>query len=137
MASSTRWTRVWASSRSWWRTGKPGVLQSMGLQSQTRLSNWIELTDRILFSFLSHPFPFIIWDKLCSIKLYQAIRTPESILLNCVRVLLLIHYKKLEKLLKLIGHKIIHLRNMSFIYTSTYSSKINLLVYLRNVYRNA
>ena len=24
MASSTRWTRVWASSGSWWRTGKPG-----------------------------------------------------------------------------------------------------------------
>ena len=26
----------------WW-TGKPGVLQSMGLRSQTRLSNWTEL----------------------------------------------------------------------------------------------
>ena len=26
MASSTRWTWVWASSRSWWWTGKPGVL---------------------------------------------------------------------------------------------------------------
>ena len=24
----------------WWRTGKPGVLQSMGLQSQTGLSDW-------------------------------------------------------------------------------------------------
>ena len=32
MASLTWWTRVWASSRSWWCTGKPGVLQSMGLQ---------------------------------------------------------------------------------------------------------
>ena len=32
MASPTRWTGVWASSRSWWWTGKPGVLQSMGLQ---------------------------------------------------------------------------------------------------------
>ena len=30
MASSTQWTWLWASSRSWWRTGKPGVLQSMG-----------------------------------------------------------------------------------------------------------
>ena len=29
MASPTQWTRVWASSRRWWRTGKPGVLQSM------------------------------------------------------------------------------------------------------------
>ena len=26
------WTLVWASSGSWWWTGKPGVLQSMGLQ---------------------------------------------------------------------------------------------------------
>ena len=32
MASLTRWTWVWVSSRSWWWTGKPGVLQSMGLQ---------------------------------------------------------------------------------------------------------
>ena len=28
----TQWTWVWGSSRRWWRTGKPGVLQSMGLQ---------------------------------------------------------------------------------------------------------
>ena len=32
MASSTQWTWVWISSRSSWWTGKPGVLQSMGLQ---------------------------------------------------------------------------------------------------------
>ena len=32
MASSTLWTWVWASSRSWWWTGRPGVLQSLGLQ---------------------------------------------------------------------------------------------------------
>ena len=31
-ASPTWWTWVWASSGSWWWTGKPGVLQSMGLQ---------------------------------------------------------------------------------------------------------
>ena len=28
----TQWTWVWASSWRWWRTGKPDVLQSMGLQ---------------------------------------------------------------------------------------------------------
>ena len=28
MASSSHWIRVWASSGRWWRTGKPGVLQS-------------------------------------------------------------------------------------------------------------
>ena len=27
-----RWTWVWASSRRWWRAGKPGVLQSLGSQ---------------------------------------------------------------------------------------------------------
>ena len=32
MASQTQWTSVWVSSGSWWWTGKPGVLQSMGLQ---------------------------------------------------------------------------------------------------------
>ena len=32
MASPTQWTWVWASSRRWWRTGRPGVLQSMGSQ---------------------------------------------------------------------------------------------------------
>ena len=30
MASLTQWTWVWASCGRWWRTGKPGVLQSMG-----------------------------------------------------------------------------------------------------------
>ena len=32
MASPTQWTRVWVNSRSWWWTGRPGVLQFMGLQ---------------------------------------------------------------------------------------------------------
>ena len=32
MASLTRWTWVLGGSRSWWWTGKPGVLLSMGLQ---------------------------------------------------------------------------------------------------------
>ena len=32
MASLTQWTWVWASSGSWWRTGKPDILQSTGLR---------------------------------------------------------------------------------------------------------
>ena len=32
MASPTGWTWVWASSRSWWWIGKPGMLQSTGSQ---------------------------------------------------------------------------------------------------------
>ena len=38
MASLSLWTWVWASSRSWWWTVKPGVLQSMG--SQTVRQDW-------------------------------------------------------------------------------------------------
>ena len=29
--SSIQWTWTWANSRRWWRTGRPGVLQPMGL----------------------------------------------------------------------------------------------------------
>ena len=32
MALLTQWAWAWVISRSWWWTGKPGVLQSMGLQ---------------------------------------------------------------------------------------------------------
>ena len=42
MASPTQWTWVWVSSGSWWWTGRPGLLQSMGSQ-RVRLSYWIEL----------------------------------------------------------------------------------------------
>ena len=47
MTSPTQWTWVWASSGSWWWTGRPGILQSMGSQRvghnwATKL-NWTEL----------------------------------------------------------------------------------------------
>ena len=47
MASLTQWTWVWVSSRSWRWTGRPSMLQSMGLQWvrpnwETEL-NWTEL----------------------------------------------------------------------------------------------
>ena len=32
MASPVWWTWVWVSSKSWWWTGRPGVMPSMGLQ---------------------------------------------------------------------------------------------------------
>ena len=43
MVSPTQWTWVWVNSGSWWWTGRPGVLQFMGSQSQTWLSDWTEL----------------------------------------------------------------------------------------------
>ena len=56
MTSPTRWTWVWTSSGSWRRTGKPGVLQSMGLQSQTWLSDWTEppICTAVIFSIWAH-----------------------------------------------------------------------------------
>ena len=43
MASPTQWTWVWALFRYWWRTGKPGVLQSMG--SRRVGHGWAKLND--------------------------------------------------------------------------------------------
>ena len=43
MVSLTQWTWVWASSRRWWRTGKPGMVQSMGSDT-TELLNWTDGT---------------------------------------------------------------------------------------------
>ena len=60
MASPTQWMWVWVNSRSWWWTGRPGVLQSMQLQGVRH--NWaIELNwrkpsgkgERDLYSWLS------------------------------------------------------------------------------------
>ena len=47
MASLSWWTWVWADSWSWWRTRKPGVLQSMGSQESdmTEQLNWIHSID--------------------------------------------------------------------------------------------
>ena len=49
MASPTQWTWVSVNSRSWWQTERPGVLQSMGSQSRTRLSDWTELVVTFLW----------------------------------------------------------------------------------------
>ena len=45
ITSPIQWTWVWASSRRWWRTEKPDVLQSMGLQRVRHdwtTENWTE-----------------------------------------------------------------------------------------------
>ena len=53
MASLTRWTWIWVGSGSWWWTGKPSVLQSMGLQ-RVRLSEWTETLSQ-------HPLNLFRW----------------------------------------------------------------------------
>ena len=57
MASLTWWTWVWASSGSWWWTGRPGVLQSVGSQSPTGQSKWTERKSAA--SLIS--VPLVIW----------------------------------------------------------------------------
>ena len=57
MASPTRWIWVWVNSGSWWWTGKPGVLQSLGLRKVGH--DWVaeltELTECTCFTgVLSH-----------------------------------------------------------------------------------
>ena len=56
MASPTQWMWVWANSKRWWRTGKPGVLQSVVSQSQTPLSNWTTKTG---------PLPYAVPQPIC------------------------------------------------------------------------
>ena len=49
MASPTQLGWVWVNSGSWCWTGRPGVLQSMGSQSQTQLSAWTELSWKLSY----------------------------------------------------------------------------------------
>ena len=56
MASPTQWTWVWGNSRSWWWTGRPGVLRFMGSQrvgsDWTTELNWTHLYSISFFFFL-------------------------------------------------------------------------------------
>ena len=96
MTSLAQWTWVWVSSWSWWWTGKPDVLQSMGLQRVghdwvTEL-NWCPSSS---FSRLSpfHFFFFFILFALCSMALSLILRYPKKIL----KLLWKIFFKKYTK----------------------------------------
>ena len=83
MASLTQWTWVWVSSGSSWWTGRPGVLQSMGLQSQTQLSDWIITTTVTAICLPLPPFknqcpqllsfasPIMVWERRKLVPLVQ------------------------------------------------------------------
>ena len=62
MASLTQWTWVWASSRRWWRTGRSGLLLSMGTQGVGH--DWATELILILSTFLyvGNP-PHLSWKK--------------------------------------------------------------------------
>ena len=53
ITSPTQWTWAWVNSRSWWWTGRPGMLWFMGSQGRTWLSDWTELKMTVCGS-LSH-----------------------------------------------------------------------------------
>ena len=51
MASLIQWTWIWATSRRWWRTGKPGMLESMASQrvEHNWVSDWTKQQHSLLF----------------------------------------------------------------------------------------
>ena len=65
MASPTRWTWVWVNSRSWWWTGRPGVLQFMGSQrvghdwaTELKWTEWASYVAFPSWNFYWPYFPF-------------------------------------------------------------------------------
>ena len=52
MASPAQWTWVWASSGRWWRTGKPGMLQSIG--SQRVGHDWVTEQTTVVPTYTEH-----------------------------------------------------------------------------------
>ena len=59
MAPLPQWTWVWVNSRSWWKTERLGVLQSMGSHrvghDWVTEKNWTEPNLKYLFSYLVEP----------------------------------------------------------------------------------
>ena len=91
-ASLTWWTWIWASSGSSWWTGKPGVLQSMGLQRVGH--NWAtELILTFLLEVLTNtPYtgnPVLILTCILLFILSISFTSVFSISLTCYLILLL------------------------------------------------
>ena len=71
MASLTQWTWIWINSRSWWWTGRPGVLQSMESQRAghnwaTELTGWLNSHLCLMFTwpsflYLCVPISFLLY----------------------------------------------------------------------------
>ena len=63
MASLTRWTWVWASSRSWWWTGSLASCSPWGSKCRTQLSNKTTTKDEY------DPLKFIYWNLIPKMRL--------------------------------------------------------------------
>ena len=73
MTSLTQCTWVWVNSRSWWWTGKPGVLQSMGLQRVGH--DWVTELNQTSFSVcewgaVGKIGMTLLWDANSTVKCY-------------------------------------------------------------------
>ena len=77
MVSPTQWTWVWVNSSSWWWTGRPGVLQSMGLQ-RVRHGWATELNSILKWTYL------VFLYRLCDTKnlFFIAVRKVDSLTLG-------------------------------------------------------
>ena len=95
VASQTRWAWVWASSGSWWQTGKLGVLQSMGSQRvrrdwATELS-WVTCGGK-KFLFNSCFF-FLVWE-VQNIPFWPRVSfAPYSLTVFCLLTLIICNMK--------------------------------------------
>ena len=58
MASPTLWPWVWASSESWWWTGRPGVLQA--IRSQRVGHDWVTELIWMALHFLPNPIALVM-----------------------------------------------------------------------------
>ena len=113
------WPHLWqpwvgASSMSWWMTGKPGMLQSMGSQESDTLSNWTELKQfswkhlvKHLFNIYVPQFPHyrmriiigptsenwwgVKWINICN--MLRTVHTKSCIVLTIIMVINLISYE--------------------------------------------
>ena len=87
VASPTQWTWVWASSGSWWWTGRPGVLQSVGSQIVGHYWATVYLVHAVTFLSLSsyNVFGFPVDISHCDYR-FQYLLTVESFLLCIFRV---------------------------------------------------
>ena len=76
MVSPTQWTWFWVNSGSWWWTGRPGMLQSMGLQRvrddwATELNWCLPVTWALLSSFYLTYFDIFFAIDLLTLKIFN------------------------------------------------------------------
>ena len=80
MASPTRWTWVWVNSRSWWWTGRPGVLRFMG--SQRVGHDWATELNWTAFFMVQLSHPYMTTGKTIALTRWTFIDKLMSLLFN-------------------------------------------------------